>query len=317
MKMKNIIYKMKLSILRTILGCWFIGAIHLNAQQLPNSSHIADTRIMWNPAFTAVGKNIIADAFVRMQWLGFEGAPFSGFASLQYPINKYNMSAGAIVHYDKTGPVSKTGLQLNYAYKLKEFLGKYGQLSLGLSANFQQYAFNPSNLIFNDQNDFLLNNVRQSSFFPSIGTGFFYVSNTREYRGNSFFVGAAVNQLFTTDVLVNDFDQVRQKHIHFNVGGRIYGDDMYLEPMITANLVQPDIIDILYGLRYEMRDAFWAGFGFSGSKILGIQGGVILPNLGDNYGQMRIGALANVGLSSAVQQAGPGVEFYISYSFEK
>ncbi len=315
--MKNTFNKKKGVVFSILFVYFFTGYVSINAQQIPNSSHISDTRIVWNPAFTAVGKNIIADAFLRMQWLGFEGAPFSGFASLQYPINKYNMSAGAVVHYDRTGPVSKTGLQLNYAYKLKEFLGKYGQMSLGLSANFQQYAFNPSSLLFNDQNDLLLNNVRQSSFFPSIGTGFFYVSNTREYRGNSFFVGAAINQLFTTDVLVNDFDQVRQKHIHFNVGGRIYGDDMYVEPMITANLVQPDIIDILYGLRYEMRDAFWAGLGFSGTKILALQGGVILPNLGDNYGQVRIGALANLGLSSAVQQAGPGVEFYISYSFER
>lgn len=301
-------------ILIIVLGLYGYG---INAQQIANSSHLPDTRIIWNPAFTATGNNIIADAFVRMQWLGFEGAPFSGYSSLQYPINKYNMSAGAIIHYDKTGPVSKAGMQLNYAYKLRKFLNKYGQLSLGLSANFQQYAFNPSNLISTDPNDVVLGNVRQSNFFPSIGTGFYYMSNTREYKGNSFFVGAAINQLFTTDVLVNEFDQVRQRHIHFNMGGRLYGDGMYLEPMISANLVQPDIIDLLYGLRWEMQDAFWAGLGYSSSNILALNGGVILPNIGDNYGQIRMGALVNFGVSSAVQRAGPGVEFYISYAFEK
>ncbi len=313
MKNLNLIMKLK------NIGFAFLLILSWNvdAQQIANSSHLQDTRIMWNPAFTGVGQNIIADAFVRMQWLGFEGAPFSGYSSLQYPLNKLNMSAGAVIHYDKTGPVSKTGLQLNYAYKIKQFLGKYGQLSLGLSANFQQYAYNPSNLVFNDQNDALLGNNRQSSFFPSIGTGFYYLSNTREYKGNTFFIGAAVNQLFTTDVLVNDFDQARQKHIHFNVGGRFYGNDMFFEPMLTANLVQPDIIDILYGLRYEMRDAFWAGLGYSGTKILAIQGGVILPDMGDNYGQMRIGVLANLGVSSEIQQAGPGLEFYLSYAFKK
>jgi type IX secretion system PorP/SprF family membrane protein len=296
-----------------IISAWLPGA---EAQQIANSSHLPETRIIWNPAMTAPGSRVIADAFVRMQWLGFEGAPFSGFASLQYPINKQNMSAGAIVHYDKTGPVSKTGLQLNYAYKVKRFFKKYDQLSLGISANFQQYAFNPSSLISNDPNDVLLSNVRQSQFFPSVGTGFFYNSNTREYRGNSFYVGAAVNQLFTTDVLVNDFDQARQSHIHFTVGGKIYGDGMYIEPMISANLVQPDLLDVLYSLRWEMQEAFWAGLGYSGSKILAINGGVILPDMGDNYGEMRLGVLAHIGVSSAIQQAGPGVEFYVSYSFE-
>lgn len=306
----------KLNIL--ILGLFFCIVVNdmLWGQQLPNSSHIKETRSFWNPALTAPGNDLIADGFFRMQWLGFEGAPLSGFASLQYPFIKQNMSVGGFINVDNTGPVSKIGLQINYAYKLKEVFAKYGQLSLGVSANMQQYAYNGAKAVYNDTDDALINSTRVSSFFPSAGMGFFYTSNTREYKGNAFFIGAGINQLFTTQVLVNDFDQVRQKHIHFNVGGRFGYYDSYLEPMIIANMVEPGLIDVLYSIRYEMQNAFWAGFGFSNEGMAALQGGVIIDRFGSRYAKLRIGMIANYGVTSTLSKAGPGMEFYIGYNFD-
>lgn len=306
----------KLNILILGLFFCFVGNDMLWGQQLPNSSHIKETRSFWNPALTAPGNDLIADGFFRMQWLGFEGAPLSGFASLQYPFIKQNMSVGGFINVDNTGPVSKIGLQLNYAYKLKEVFAKYGQLSLGVSANMQQYAYNGAKAVYNDTDDALINSTRVSSFFPSAGMGFFYTSNTREYKGNAFFIGAGINQLFTTQVLVNDFDQVRQKHIHFNVGGRFGYYDSYLEPMIIANMVEPGLIDVLYNIRYEMQNAFWAGFGFSNEGMAALQGGVIIDRFGSRYAKLRIGMIANYGVTSTLSKAGPGMEFYIGYNFD-
>jgi type IX secretion system PorP/SprF family membrane protein len=285
-------------------------------QQVANSTHISEARTYWNPAYTAVGNNMIFDGFFRMQWLGFSGAPVSGFASFQYPLMDYNMSAGALLNFDKTGPVSKVGVQLNYAYKLKEVLSRYGQLSLGISANFQQYAYNGANEIFNQQDDPSIFKDRNSAFFPSIGGGFFYTSNVREYKGNTFFFGAAMNHIYSSQVLVNDFDQVRQKHFHINVGGRFYSYDSYLQPMITANIVKPDIIDVLYSLKYEKEDTFWAGLGFSGTGIMAVQGGVIMDQFGSKYGKLKLGVLANYGVSSALSNTGAGFEFYVGYNFD-
>ncbi len=300
-----------------IIVCSLIlaGSFDLQAQQLPNSSHIGETRSFWNPALTAPGNDMIADAFFRMQWLGFQGAPLSGFASVQYPFIKQNMSAGGYLNVDKTGPVSKLGLQLNYAYHLKKFLTKYGKMSIGVSANMQQYSYNGVNAIYQDVDDHIINNSRVSSFFPSAGMGFFYTTNTREYVGNAVFVGAGINQVFTTKVLVNEFDQVRQKHIHFNFGGRFGYHDSYLEPMITANMVAPGLVDVLYSLRYEMQNAFWAGLGFSNEGMAAIQGGVIIDRFGNRYSKLRLGVIANYGLTSTLSKAGPGLEFYGAYHF--
>ncbi|MBK9736722.1 MAG: PorP/SprF family type IX secretion system membrane protein [Saprospiraceae bacterium] len=289
---------------------------NVSAQQIANSSHIAETRAAWNPAYTAPGNNMIFDGFFRSQWLGFSGAPVSGYVSFQYPLLNYNMSGGALLMFDQTGPVSKLGVQLNYAYKLQEFLGRYGQLSLGISGSFQQYAFNGSNQVFNDPNDVLIQSNRVSELFPSVGGGFFYTSSTREYKDNTFFIGAAMNQIYTTKVLVNGFDQIRQKHIHFNAGGRFYNYDTYIEPMITANMVNPDIIDVLYSLKFEKENTFWCGLGYASSSMMAFQGGIILDKFGNRYAQLRIGGLASYGVGSSLSKTGPGFELYVGYSYD-
>jgi type IX secretion system PorP/SprF family membrane protein len=288
----------------------------LSAQQIGNSSHLPETRIAWNPAVTAFDNFGVFDAFFRMQWLGFSGAPVTGFVSAQYPLVRQNMSVGGVLHFDQTGPVSKFGVQLNYAYKLKEVLGRHDQLSLGISANFQQYVFNASGLISNEANDPLLQAQRHSSFFSSAGLGFFYNSNQRAYRGNSFFTGFSINQGLTTKVLVNESDQRRERHFHFTAGGNIYGYNGFVQPAITANMVSPDIIDILYSLKYEMKDSFWAGAGYASSGMMTIQGGVIMNEFGSRNSDLRLGVLANYGISSGLSRLGPGFEFYIGYNFK-
>ncbi|MBK6364799.1 MAG: PorP/SprF family type IX secretion system membrane protein [Saprospiraceae bacterium] len=288
----------------------------LSAQQIPNSSHINETKSFWNPAATAPGTDMITDGFFRMQWLGFEGAPFSGMASFQYPLLNLNMSAGVILHYDNTGPVSKVGGKFNYAYKIKEFFGRYDQLSLGISANLQMYSFDPSNTKFNDAGDVALAGSRTSNFFPAAGLGIYYLSSTRVYRENAFYFGLATNQMFTTDVLVNDVDQERINHWHLNAGGKIYNFDMMFEPSITANMVKPSVLDVLYSLKMEMRNAFWAGLGYASSGIMAAQGGIILDKFGSRFGNLRIGVLANYGLLNNLSNLGPGAELYVGYNFD-
>ena len=288
----------------------------LGAQQIGNSSHLQETRVAWNPAVTAFDNFGVFDAFFRMQWLGFSGAPVTGFISAQYPILRQNMSVGGVLHFDQTGPVSKYGVQLNYAYKLKEILGRYDQVSFGISANFQQYVFNASGLVINEANDPLLQAQRHSAFFPSAGLGIFYNSNQRAYRGNSFFTGISISQGLTSQVLVNESNQRRERHFHFTAGGNIYGYNGFVQPSVTANMVSPDIIDILYSIKYEMKDSFWAGAGYASSGMMTVQGGVILNDFGSRNSALRLGVLANYGISSGLSRLGPGFEFYIGYIFK-
>ena len=285
-------------------------------QQMAQSSFMEDAKHYWNPAATGLDHQMRSSLFFRQQWLGFGGGPRTGFMSFQYPFVNMNMSAGAIINFDQTGPVSKKGLQLTYAYKLKDFIGEDSQLSFGINAGFQQYAFDPSSQVFNDVDDVLLQGGSTSSFYPAVGGGVYFISNTKEYDGNVFFAGLAYRNAFTTDVLINNSNQLRERHIHFNIGTRVYQQYTFIEPSITVNLTAPEQVDIRAGLRYEMEDAFWAGLGYSTINEASIQGGIIFPDFGNRYAKLRVGVLGNFGISGDVQQLGPGFEIFVGYLYD-
>jgi type IX secretion system PorP/SprF family membrane protein len=256
------------------------------------------------------------DFFVRQQWLGFSGAPTTGYINYQYPFVDYNMSAGGALVFDKTGPVNKIGLQLNYAYKLKDALGDDSQLSLGISAGGHNYSFNSTNAVVNDSDDPLLGKS-SSGFFPNVGVGFKFISDIREYRAdNSFFFGLAYQQAYQSNVIVSNLNQKRYSHIIFDFGSRIYNDEGYIEPSLSVNYVNPEILNFQVGAKYEMRDKFWAGLGYSSINDLNIQGGMIFDDFGSRDGKLRIGILANANISGIIQDFGPGVEFFTRYEFD-
>ncbi len=295
----------------------FAGVAKLSAQQLAQSTFVEEAKHYWNPAATGVDEDMRTSLFFRQQWLGFgSSAPRTGFMSIQYPFIDMNMSAGAIINFDQTGPVSKKGLQLTYAYKLKGALGDESQLSLGINAGFQQYVFSPSAQVFNDVNDKLLQGSNSTALYPAIGAGIYYLSSTREYDENILFVGFAFRNAFATDVLINDNNQLRERHIHFNIGTRVYQPHSFIEPSITVNYTNPDMVDIRAGLRYEMEDAFWAGLGYATNNEVSFQGGIVVPRFGDRYGSLRIGGLGNFGISDNLSSFGPGLEIFVGYAYD-
>ena len=304
----------KIYILSLVL---FTFCVKVKGQQLAHSSFAEYSKHYWNPAVTGIDNTLRTSLFFRQQWIGFgANPPRTGFLSVQYPFEDLNMAAGAIVNFDQTGPVSKKGIQFLYAYTLQGILGDDSQLSLGINAGIQQFVFDPSNLVFNDLDDQLLTGNRTSSIFPAISGGFYYVSSTKDYEDNVFFAGLAFRNAFTTNVLVNDNNQARENHIHFNVGGRIYQQDTYVEPSLTLNYVTPEIVDVRLGIRYEIENAFWGGLGYSSFNEVSIQGGVVLDEFVSRYGNLRVGAIGSFSISSNVVNLGPSFEILLSYGFQ-
>lgn len=290
-------------------------SLSVSAQQTPNPSLFNQTKAYWNPAATAYGENLVINTLLRKQWVSFKGTPATGFVDYQYPFVDYNMSVGGMASFDKTGPFSKINIQANYAYKLKEILGEDSQLSIGLSAGVQSYSFNAGNEIYNDEGDPLVTDIG-GAFTPSVGVGMFYISNTDKWRGNSFYTGFAVNQIMESSILKGFSNQKRRRHITADIGTKIYNYNSYIEPSLTLSYVNPEIIDLLVGVKYELRDAFWAGVGYSSSKELALQGGIVIDNINGKFSQLRVGALFNLGITQAVKQFGPGFELLVNYEFE-
>lgn len=305
--------------MRSLLLLFFLTSVlslRSYGQQLPQSSFVEDAKHYWNPAATAAGTDIRTSLFFRQQWLGFGAAPRTGFVSMEYPFIDLNMSAGALINFDQTGPVSKMGLHLLYAYKLRGVLTDDGQLSLGINVGMSQYSFDPNATTFGDEGDVLLQGGRATAFYPTVTGGIYYMSSTEQFRENVFFVGLALRDGFATQVLVNDSDQIRERHLHFNIGTRVYQDYSYIEPSLTVNMTRPDIVDIRAGLRYEMRETFWVGLGYGTINEVNFQGGYILPEIGDKYGRLRVGVLGAINVSENASNLGPGFEFFVGYLYD-
>ncbi len=285
-------------------------------QQIPHTTPLQELQHLWNPAFTAPGTNLEATGYFRKQWVGFDNAPSTAFASLQYPFVDMNMSTGAIIISDKTGPVSKLGLQLNYSYKLREIFKDDDHLAFGINGYFYQYRFNPKDELVNQQNDPLLNGSTQSKFNPSLGFGFAYFSYTEEFRReNIFYIGASTLQILPSELALESGSAPRERHYFFNVGTKFFNYDYYIEPSVQVNYVNPELINILLGVKYEMEETFWAGLNYSSTNDINLFGGVILNEVGGRYSSLRLGFLAGFN-AGPVFSAGPGFEFYIGYRFD-
>ena len=133
-----------------------MSSVTVYCQQLPETTPIQDIQHVWNPAFLAPGTEMEISGFYRKKWVGFDNAPNTAFVTIQYPFVDQNMSAGASIISDNTGPVSRLGLQLSYAYKLKEIFKRDDQISLGIQGYFYQYKFDPSDEVVSSPDDALL-----------------------------------------------------------------------------------------------------------------------------------------------------------------
>ena len=286
------------------------------AQQLSHTTPFQEMHHVWNPAFTAPGTDMAFSAFYRQKWVGFQGAPNTAAVSMQYPFVDMNMSAGGILISDWTGNVNKTGIQLNYAYKLKELLNRDDQLVIGIDGYFHQYRFDASKATTNVIDDPILNNSRQTKFIPSFGAGIAYFSGTEEYGSdNLFYVGFSTLQLLASDVLIDSGNAKRERHYFANMGTKLFGYDYYIEPSFQINYVNPQIIDYVVGAKYEMEETFWAGLAYSSLNDFSLNGGVILDEIGGRYTQLKIGALASIN-SGAIVNAGPNFELFVAYTLD-
>lgn len=288
----------------------------VHAQQIAHSSIIDDTKAFWNPASIGLTPHMKTDVWLRQQWFGFGGtAPRTGFIGVEYPFVDNNMTLGGMATFDQSGPIKKTGMQVNYSYQLRGVLNDEAMLSLGIKTGAHQYSFNKNDVLYNDNDDILLND-NTSTLYPTFGAGMYYKSTTEEWYETVFYAGVAYQQIFATDVLVNDFNQERQNHIFMNIGTKIYSSESYVEPSLAVNYTAPEIINFIAKIKYEMRNRFWMGFGYSSVSEISLEGGYILDDFGNRNSQLKIGMVGHIGVSEGSSQFGPGAEIYAAYLFD-
>lgn len=155
----------------------------LRAQQLPQYTQYVFNMFSLNPAVAGSKDCLDVRLGYRQQWVGFPGAPTTGWASLHgsirpkgkpYQANRHGF--GAVIEADETGPLGYTLFQLAYAYHIQ--MAKDHYMSLGLFAGVKQEKLDIGRVNVIDNNDDALANQGNTLVYPEVTPGIWMYSKT-------------------------------------------------------------------------------------------------------------------------------------------
>ena len=172
----------------------FLICAHVSGQQTAQFTQYIFNGFAINPALAGIRPCIDIKLGYRNQWVGFEGAPKTTFASVNGELKfkkvksiRTKHGAGVYVENDVIGPIKKTTMYLAYAYHFP--LSRGITASAGIFAGLQQMRLNASKISVIDADDPLIRGSGARFMIPDISPGFF-ISH------KDWFTGFSIRQAF-------------------------------------------------------------------------------------------------------------------------
>lgn len=262
----------KIYTLLTVIVCTVSG---LKAQQVPQYAQYMLNNYILNPAVSGTEDFYEVKSNNRYQWVGVTDAPRTYVLSVHGPHRKHNMGFGGAVYSDVTGPTSRTGAYLSYAYHVK-FSQKL-KLSFGLGFGVMQFKIDGSKVTLKEGNDPAMSNGVMSVISPDATFGI-------QLYTKKFYFGISAPQLIGNKLKffdnVSDAQSRLARHLLI-MGGYTFnlGDNWTLQPSFLLKYVSPVPMQIDLGLKIGYRDVVWAGSAFRIKDAVSVMAGF---NIGKN-----------------------------------
>jgi len=265
----------------------------ISAQQLPLYSQYMNNGFLLNPAMAGHDGYTSFNLTSRKQWVGFQNSPptysVSGqtrllkksYRIINRPVktNKYKASSkgrvgiGGFVFKDVNGLVSRTGVQMSYAYHIYI---RQSQLSFGLAGQIFQYKIDRSQITTFNEDEVLdptiHGDLNIAAFIPDANAGVYWTSPT-------FFVGLSANQLLQSPLqlgsnFLDDFKMLR--HYYLMGGYRFIGYDsgFDLEPSFLIKTTEQFLPQADLSLKLYYKTDYWIGTSYRTSGSLAFMFGV-------------------------------------------
>lgn len=206
-------------------------AIPGSSQQLSQYTQYVFNQFSVNPAVAGSKDCIDVRMGFRQQWVGFEGAPTTGWASLHAAIkpkskgtlgNKHGV--GAFMEADQAGNWGYTRMLLAYAYHIQ--MSRDYFVSLGMFGGVQQVKFDVGNVYAIDFNDPALDNRASVVVFPEVTPGIFLYNKVA-------WGGLSIHQLLGNPIQGIGEDSRLARHIMLSGGYRYrIGREMSFTPSL-------------------------------------------------------------------------------------
>lgn len=255
------------------------------AQQRPQYTQYATNQFLINPAIAGSQNMDEIKIGGRVQWIGFQDAPQTVFATYHAPFKKMPFQTtmkqrghhgfGAILIKDITGPVSQTSAHLNYAYQHPFTDNLNG--AVGVSLGLLQHSIDMNKLNFQNANDGIIDRLIPNRFVPDGSVGVWIYSD-------KFYFGASITQMISNTTMflpvgereVETFDL--EAHYFANIGYKIdigpETSDWFLVPSVLFKSVKPASGHVDFNIRAQKAENFWFGASFrqddSFSGLVGI-----------------------------------------------
>jgi type IX secretion system PorP/SprF family membrane protein len=272
--MKKIIY---VSILISIL------IPSLKAQQGPLYSQYMLNKFLINPAVAGANGYTSVNMVAREQFTGFVNAPrtFAVTAQTRLLDESYIMKKiqvrkkpkkatrdervglGAHIYSDRNGIISKTGIELTYAYHLT--LNNDYQVSFGIAGSGFQYKIDDSQSFLYNPDDPFLNSNKKAFWVPDAVIGTYFTNN-------AIYGGISMNNLFGSSFKLGSShikDNFRTARTYSFMSGYHYefANELTLEPSFLLRAARlATELDISTKLLYQ--NSYWLGFSYRTDKTL-------------------------------------------------
>jgi type IX secretion system PorP/SprF family membrane protein len=234
-------------------------------QQLTQYSQWSWHQFAQNPSHAGIKKCIDLHSLYRMQWVGFDGAPRSGFLTVSIPLStkrrQFLSARHGIGLKFETDRIAQFSIQrFNAAYAAHFNFNKTDRLSLGLYGGVVQTGYDPTS-ISTGVADPLLEN--QGTFFaPDATFGAWY--NSEFYYG-----GLVLQNLFANRWENISNDSRNRFHAIVNGGYLLPLDDRFaLLPTLQMKFAARGRTAIDLAMHVDYQNQFSLGLGFRNSDAV-------------------------------------------------
>jgi len=222
-----------------------------NAQQTIQFSQYVFNGLAVNPAYAGYKEDWTLNLSSRLQWVGINGAPQTGTASIDGTISdNKNVGLGLIATIDHLGPENISSVYANYAYRLQLDELDTKRLCFGIGAGVMQYRLNGADFNATDVGDGIVPAGTVSKVTPDFRFGIYYYS-PKVYFGASVF-----NLLSSTlENVTNNAPIVQQVRTLYLTGGAMLplSEFIDLKPsvMIKEDFKGPTNLDLTSFLAFN------------------------------------------------------------------
>jgi type IX secretion system PorP/SprF family membrane protein len=271
-----------------LLPALLLAHFHGKAQQVPLYSQYMMNGFLLNPAVAGSEGYTAINLTAREQWLGLKNAPKTHAVSGQTRLlkNSYiskgasvrkrqklssrsgKVGLGGYVFNDINGAISRTGMQLSYAYHIRM---RQSQLSFGLSGLFYQFAVNGSKIVLEEERDIFYEMADKSIFIPDANAGIYY-------SDPNFFIGFSASQLFQSALRLGEkgYAEYKMKRYYYLTGGYDIPINraVTLEPSFLFKANENFVWQADINAKLIFNEEYWGGLSYRTGGAIILMGGV-------------------------------------------